>query len=135
MINILLWTLLAIFLAAVTFIPGLATEARTSNSYLLTAQYCTGAVWLVFTAYSVYCSTRESLFKTMKKMAALHWGRQIGIDLYLGLLMFCGLIFLVEGSLWIMLLWLAPTLIYGNIVPLFYAATRLPEIVNASALL
>ena len=47
-----------------------------------------GIVWatfLLFTAYSVYCSRRENIFKSIRSMAQLQWGRQVGIDLYLGL--------------------------------------------------
>jgi hypothetical protein len=57
-------------------------------------------VWLAFlafTAYSIYCSGRENIFRTIKSMARLHWGRQIGIDLYLGLLLSLSVIYLHEG--------------------------------------
>jgi hypothetical protein len=133
MINVVLWILLVVFYLAVSFVPGLAPGAEAQNNGVLMGQIILGAIWVGFLGYSLYCSYRESLVKTVRRMFAWHWGRQIGLDLYLGLLMFCGMIFLVEGSLWIALIWLVPTLIYGNLVPLFYAATRLPMIVSGFA--
>ena len=133
MINLILWTILAVFLLATSLIPGLAPAGTNSsqNSMGLTiAQLGTGLAWLAFLIYSVRCSMKESLVKTMKRMAGTYWGRQIGLDLYIGLIMFSAMVFAVEGSLWIGLLWLIPTLIYGNLVPLFYLATRLPQIVE-----
>jgi hypothetical protein len=79
-------------------------------------------IWLSFIGYSYYCSTRENLIKTMKKMNQLHWGRQIGIDLYLGVGLSLLIIYLHQGSVWIMLLWLIPCLIYANLVTLLYFA-------------
>ena len=133
MINLILWAFLAVFLLATSLIPGLAPAGTNSsqNSMGLTiAQLGTGLAWLAFLIYSVRCSMKESLVKTMKRMAGTYWGRQIGLDLYIGLIMFSAMVFAVEGSLWIGLLWLIPTLIYGNLVPLFYLATRLPQIVE-----
>ena len=133
MINLILWAFLAVFLLATSLIPGLAPAGTNSsqNSMGLTiAQLGTGLAWLAFLIYSIRCSMKESLVKTMKRMAGTYWGRQIGLDLYIGLIMFSAMVFAVEGSLWIGLLWLIPTLIYGNLVPLFYLATRLPQIVE-----
>lgn len=128
----MLWVILAIFLVATSLIPGIApAQIENVDTTARLFQYIIGSIWLAFLVYSLYCSYRESLVKTVRRMASWHWGRQIGLDLYLGLLMFCGLIFLVEGNVWIALVWLVPTLIYGNLVPLFYAFTRLPVIVMA----
>ena len=89
-------------------------------------------VWialLAFLCYSVYCSLQENFFRSLKSIAALHWGRQIGTDLYLGLCIGLLIIFLNEG-LAIALLWLIPILIYANLVTLLYIALNFDSIVT-----
>lgn len=89
-------------------------------------------VWLVlfaFLGYSVYCSFQENFFRSVRSIATLHWGRQIGADLYLGLLVGLFIIFLNEGVL-VALLWLVPTLIYANLVVLLYLAINFDSIVT-----
>ncbi len=82
-----------------------------------------------FTGYSAYCSTRENLFRTIAKIAELHWGRQIGIDLYLGLSLTLFIVYLNEGSVLVTLLWLAPTLAFANLATLLYFAIHYDSIV------
>ena len=89
-------------------------------------------VWialLVFLGYSIYCTYQENFFRSVKSIAALYWGRQIGTDLYLGLFIGLFLIFLNEGLL-VALLWLVPTLIYANLVVLLYVAINFDSIVT-----
>ena len=89
-------------------------------------------VWLAlfaFIAYSVYCSIQENFFRSVRSIAALHWGRQIGTDLYLGLFIALFIIFLNEGAL-IALIWLVPILIYANLVVLLYLAIHFDSIVT-----
>ena len=86
------------------------------------------AAFAAFTAYSFYCTMWENLFSTIGKMSQLHWGRQIGIDLYIGLLMLLSVIWLNEGSLPVLVFWLIPTLIYGNQATLLYFALNFDEI-------
>jgi hypothetical protein len=88
-------------------------------------------VWLAFlsfTAYSIYCSGRENIFRTIKSMARFHWGRQIGIDLYLGLLLSLSVIYLHEGSL-AALAWLVPVLLFANLATLLYVAIHFEALV------
>jgi hypothetical protein len=88
-------------------------------------------VWLAFlsfTAYSIYCSGRENIFKTIKGMAQLHWGRQIGIDLYLGLLLSLSVIYLHEGVV-ATLVWLVPVLLFANLATLLYVAIHFEALV------
>jgi hypothetical protein len=88
-------------------------------------------VWLAFlafTAYSIYCSGRENIFRTIRTMARLHWGRQIGIDLYLGLLLSLSVIYLHEGSLAV-LAWLVPVLLFANLATLLYVAIHFEALV------
>ena len=89
-------------------------------------------VWLsyfAFLAYSVYCSFRENFFRSVKQITALHWGRQISADLYLGLLFALFIIFLNEGAA-VMLVWIVPTLIYANLAILLYLAINFESIVT-----
>ena len=89
------------------------------------------SVWLAlagFLAYSVYCSSREDLFRSIGSIAKLHWGRQIGIDLYLGLCIGFVIIFLHDGPM-VVLIWLIPTLAFANLSMLLYLAVNFDSIV------
>ncbi len=87
-------------------------------------------IWLGFLGYSIYCSTRENIFRTVKSMASFHWGRQIGLDLYLGLVLAMFIIFLNEGVVAV-LLWLVPTLLFANLSILLYFAIHFEAITRA----
>ena len=89
-------------------------------------------VWLAlfaFLGYSVYCSFQENFFRSVRSIATLLWGRQIGADLYLGLFVALFIIFLNEGAL-VALIWLVPILIYANLVVLLYFAINFESIVT-----
>lgn len=83
-----------------------------------------------FLGYSIYCSSRESLPATIQKMARLHWGRQIGIDLYIGLSIFLGIVFAMEGSPLAAAAWILPTLLFGNLATLLYLSIHFDAIVS-----
>ena len=92
-------------------------------------------VWLVlfsFLGYSIYCSFRENFYRSVKSIATMYWGRQVGIDLYLGLFVSLLIIFMNDG-LAVALLWLVPALIYANLVILLYVAINF-EIIAAKLL-
>lgn len=84
-------------------------------------KYIAWLVFLGFLAYSIYCSRKENFFKSVKRIGNMHWGRQIGIDLYIGLLLPLVLIYL-QGGLVVLLLWLLPIFIYANLATLLYLA-------------
>lgn len=89
--------------------------------------------WLLFIcffAYSIYCSTKENIFKTIKTISSLYWARQIGIDLYIGVAMALFLIYLVEGSLLILVLWCIPLILFANLATLLYVAMNYNAIVS-----
>lgn len=88
------------------------------------------AFLLAFTGYTIYCIRTENFRKSARAVLALSWGRQFVIDLYLGLFLFVFMIYLNEGSLMIALLWLLPTLLLGNIVPLLYFVVNFESIVR-----
>ena len=127
--SVILWLLFAAFVAA-----AVALEWRPD---LFALQGALGAgkylLWLGFAAfsfYSLYCTTQENLFATIGKMSQWHWGRQIGIDLYIGLLISMFIVGLNEASLPLLLFWLVPTLIYGNQTTLLYFALNYEQIVG-----
>ena len=88
-------------------------------------------VWLAlagFLIYSVYCSSREDLIRSIGAIGKLHWGRQIGTDLYLGLFIGILIIHLHEGPI-VALLWLIPTLAFANLSMLLYVAVNFDSLV------
>ena len=106
------------------------TEALfVSRSALPAGKYLAWAAFIAFLAYSIYCSSRENIFRSVASMAKFHWGRQIGIDLYLGLAIFLFLIYLHQGSLLVVLLWLLPVLAFANLATLLYLAIHYDSIV------
>ncbi len=89
------------------------------------------AFWLalvLFLAYSVYCSFTENFFRSVRSVATLHWGRQIGADLYFGLFISLFIIYLNDGFL-VAAIWLIPILFYANLVVLLYFAIHFDSIV------
>ena len=87
------------------------------------------ATLIGFLAYSVYCTSREDLFRSIGVIAKLHWGRQIGTDLYLGLLIGILIIYLNEGAV-VALIWFLPTLAFANLSILLYVAINFDSIVT-----
>lgn len=129
--GMVLWGLYAAF----------AVFALSTNTHEATFQFSgplsgvKAMVWLalfVFLGYSVFCSFQENFFRSVRTISALYWGRQVGADLYLGLFVGLLVIFLNEG-LAVALLWLAPTLIYANLVILLYVAIHFDSLVTKLA--
>lgn len=88
------------------------------------------AIWLGFVGYSVYCSGRENLFKTIGVLGKLYWGRQIGMDLYISATLSLALIYLNSGSWLVVALWLLPTVIYVNQAILLYVLIHFEQILS-----
>lgn len=123
------WGMFAIFfVCALGF--GWHDKMFTLNNTISVGKYLVWTVFLGFLAYSIYCSSKENLFKSIGKMAELHWGRQIGIDLYLGLSLTLFIIYLNEGSLFVVALWFLPVLIFANLATLLYFAIHFDSIVS-----
>ncbi len=80
-------------------------------------------VWLIFFSFLVYSlyASKENFFKSVKSINQLLWGRQIGLDLYIGLLLPMVIIYL-HGGTYVFLLWLIPMLLYANLATLLYFA-------------
>ena len=125
--GVILWTLYVAFAAYALISNYEETTFRFSG----TLGGIKALVWLIliaFLSYSVYCNHKENFFRSLRSIAGLYWGRQIGTDLYLGLLIALFIIFLNDGLL-IALIWLVPILIYANLMVLLYLAINFDSLV------
>lgn len=116
-----LWILYGIFVVA-----AIATHTR-EPVFMSEGPYAAGKyiAWLMFfgfLAYSLYATTQASFIKSLPKINQYIWGRQIGLDLYISVFMSLFIIYLNSGSVWVLLLWLVPVLIYANLAILLYVA-------------
>ncbi len=123
-----LWILYAIFVV-IAFLNHNDQHPIVSEGPYPAGKYIVWVVYLAFLSYSIYCSRVESFFGTLKKIYPLHWARQIGIDLYLGLGISLSIIYLNEGSLLVVLLWLLPVLVYANLAILLYVALNYDSLI------
>lgn len=124
----LLWLAFAIFMACALYFNWHENIFASYGRYAV-GKYIVWAAFVGFLAYSIYCSSQENLFRSIGKIADLHWGRQIGIDLYLGLSLTLFIVYLNEGSVLAVLLWLLPTLAFANLATLLYFAIHYDAIV------
>ncbi|WP_135354957.1 hypothetical protein [Leptospira ryugenii] len=60
----------------------------------------------------------------MKKTVQLFWGRQFVIDLYIGIFLFSFFLYMFEKSFSVLFVWLLPSIVFGNIIPLVYLITH-----------
>lgn len=87
------------------------------------------ALFFSFFGYSLYCSTKENFFKTLKVFRKMFWGRQIGIDLYIGLILPLVIIYL-HGGPFAFFLWLIPVFIYANLATLLFIALNYDSLIT-----
>lgn len=124
-----LWVIYFAFVAVAVVYRGDEQLFVSSGPYPM-GKYIVWLMYLGFLGYSIYCSTVENFFGTLKKIYPFKWARQIGMDLYMGLILSLGIIYFNEGSVLIVLLWLLPTLIYANLSILLYVALNYDSIVS-----
>ncbi len=86
-------------------------------------------ILLLFMGYSLRVSAQENFFHSLKRMNQILWSRQVGLDLYIGLLIPLFIIYLNEGSLLILALWILPVLIFANLAVLLYLALNYDSII------
>lgn len=86
-------------------------------------------IWILFLIYSLKVSMQENFFKSLGKMNSILWSRQVGLDLYLGLLFPLCLIYFNEGSLATMLIWLLAIFPFANLATLPYVALNYDSII------
>lgn len=92
-------------------------------------KYITWVIFIAFFGYSFYSGLKENFFKTLKTMTSLYWGRQIGMDLYIGLI-FSIVIIAIHGGTWTLLIWILPILFYANLATLLYLALNYDSIIQ-----
>ncbi|MFT6990713.1 MAG: hypothetical protein ACJASL_002695 [Paraglaciecola sp.] len=123
-----LWMLYGIFVI-------IAMSTHTSEPLFVSQgdyPYGKPILWLVllgFLAYSLYCHVKENFFKTMSITSRYYWTKQIGIDLYLGVAVSGAIIYLNEGSMLILCLWLLPLILFANLATLLYFAMNYDSLV------
>ena len=127
-INLSLWVLYVVFVGGALYLNW-HDRMFEFGGHLAILKMAVWAAYFGFLGYSIHCSSRESLFRTIGVMSKLYWGRQIGIDLYLGLFLALIVVYLNEGFVAV-LLWLIPTLIFANLAILLYFAIHFDVIAD-----
>lgn len=87
-------------------------------------------ILLLFLLYTLQISSQENFFASLQRMNSILWSRQVGLDLYIGLLIPLFIIYLHEGSLLVMVLWLLPVLVFANLATLLYLALNYQSLVS-----
>jgi len=124
-----LWVIFAGFAALAVAFKGDEPLFAASGPYAF-GKYITWALFFGFLAYTIYCSNQQSFLKSIPRITKEIWVRQISIDLYIGVMMAIFLIYLNEGSLVFVLLWLIPILMFANLAVLLYVAMNYASIVS-----
>ena len=91
-------------------------------------KYVLWGLFFRFLGYTIYCGTKENFFKSIKRMSEMYWGWQVGLDLYIGLLLPLFIIYLHGGG-FVLLLWLIPILLNANLFTLLYFALNYDALV------
>lgn len=124
----LLWVIFIAFA-----IMALATK-KDSSIFISHSPYGFGKyiIWLLlfsFLGYTIHCSRKENFFKSIKRISEMYWGWQVGIDLYIGLLLPLLIIYLNGGSI-VLMIWVVPVLINANLFTLLYFALNYDSLVT-----
>lgn len=86
------------------------------------------AAFAAFLCFTIYCSARENFFASVRKISKMHWGRQVGLDLYIGLCMHIAFLYVTGVSPFSLVLWTIPFLCFGNLATLLYLAIHFDTI-------
>ena len=98
-----LWFFYAMFICVAIYQHNGEALFISEGPYAL-GKIFTWIVLCVFLIYSLRISLKENFFKSLARLHPILWSRQIGIDLYIGLMLPLFIIYLNEGSFFIMLL-------------------------------
>ena len=124
-----LWIFYAVFLILAALFGGRESPVSVDGPYA-TAKLVVLVIYISFLAYSLWATQKENFFRTLRTMNGLWWGRQIGLDLYISVFLSLALIYLIEGSILILCLWLIPVLIFANLAILPYVLLNFTEIMG-----
>ncbi|NNC99292.1 MAG: hypothetical protein HKN85_03840 [Gammaproteobacteria bacterium] len=123
-----LWCLYLLFVTTALATHSGEAVFTSSGPYAAGKIFC----WLLlagFLVYSLQISHKENFFHSLRRMNPILWSRQIGLDLYIGLMLPLFLIFLNEGSVVVMLIWFLPIFVFANLATLLYFALNYDSIV------
>ncbi|MDA4845413.1 hypothetical protein [Hoeflea poritis] len=128
----------ALWGAYIVFLVLAATFGAREGALDFSGPGATGkaAIWAVFIAfliYSIQAHRKEVFLRSVAKVNQLWWGLQIGLDLYISVFLSLALIYLVEGSLAVMLLWALPVLVFANLAILPYLILNFGAVFSAFA--
>ncbi len=124
-----LWIFYVVFLLCAILFGGREGVISTESEYAA-SKYIRLLVFIGFLAFSIHATRRENFFRSIGRMGAMLWGRQVGLDLYISVFLSLALIYLVEGSVVVLLLWLVPVLLYANLAILPYILLNFAEITD-----
>ena len=125
----LLWIAFLAFCAAAIYFKGDEPLFYSEGPYAA-GKYIAWAMFFGFLGYTFYCSSKKSFLKSVPHIWKEIWVRQISIDLYIGIVLSCAVIYFHEGSLLILLLWLGPILLFANLAVLLYVAMNYGSLVS-----
>ena len=123
----LLWVIFIVF-AIMGFVTKKDTSIFISHGPYPFGKYIIWLIFLGFLGFTIYCSKKENFFKSIKRLNEMYWGRQVGLDLYIGLL-FPLLVIYLHGGSFVFLLWIVPVLINANLFTLLYFALNYDSLV------
>jgi len=124
-----LWVLYAAFLV-IAWLYGSRESFLQTESELAFGKHIILFVYLAFLVFSLYATAKENFFRSIVTVNQLLWGRQVGIDLYISVFLSLALIYLIEGSFLVLLLWLLPILFFANLAILPYILLNYEEIIE-----
>lgn len=88
------------------------------------------AVFVVFSLYTLFLFKAENFWRSVKAIWAYQWGKQVVIDLYVGLFLFGFIVYLNENSVPIALAWLGAFAVIGNPATLLYFILNYSSLVS-----
>lgn len=124
-----LWIVYALFMGLAAAYGSREPLISTDSPYVA-GKIVLLVVYACFVAYSLHATRKENFFKSVGSINAYLWGRQIGFDLYISVFLSLAVIYLVEGSLTVLLLWLVPVLFFANLAILPYILLNYGSIVS-----
>ena len=122
-----LWVIFIVF-TITAIVTKKDTSVFISHGQYGFGKYILWGLFFSFLGYTIYCSRKENFFKSIKRISEMYWGWQVGIDLYMGLLLPLLIIYLHGGSI-VLFMWIIPILINANLFTLLYFALNYDALV------
>lgn len=123
----LLWIVFAVF-AIIGIVTKQDASLFVSEGPYGYGKYVLWALFFGFFGFTLYCNSQESFFKSIRRMSEMYWGWQVGLDLYIGLLLPLLIIYMQGGTV-VFLIWLVPIIINANLFTLLYFAINYDSVV------